>query len=125
MSTADTAAPQPKNWIGRHRLTLLIGGPILVLVVALVVYLMTGRYVSTDDAYVQSAQVQVSTDVAGRIVEIDVHDNQFVHKGQVLFRLSQHPFLIAVADAKAQLAQARIKVPALQAAYRQRQADES
>jgi len=42
----------------------------------------------------------------------------------VLFKLDRRSFLIAVADAQAQLAGAHLKVPALQAAYRQRKADE-
>jgi membrane fusion protein, multidrug efflux system len=124
MSNADTE-PQPKNWIGRHRRTLLVGGPVLVLLAAAAFYLLGGRYVSTDDAYVQAARVDVSTDVAGRVSEIDVRDNQFVHKGQILFQLDRPRFLIAVADAKAQLAQAQLKVPSLFATYRQRQADET
>lgn len=124
MSNAEID-PRPKSWFGRHRRIMLIGGPVLIVLATAVFYLMGGRYVETDDAYIQAARVNISTDVAGRIAEIDVHDNQFVHKGDILFRLDQHRFLIAVADAKAQLAQARLKVPALQATYRQRQADES
>ncbi len=123
--TQDAGSPAPQNWIGRHRKSLLIGGPALFAVIVLIFYLTGGRYVSTDDAYVQAARVEVSTDVSGRMAEIDVRDNQFVHKGDVLFRLDQRSFLIAVADAKAQLAGALLKVPALQAAYRQRKADEA
>jgi len=125
MSITDSEAPQSKNWIGRNRRLLLIGGPSLLTVVILFFYLTGGRYESTDDAYVQAARVNVSTDVSGRIAEIHVHDNQFVHRGDVLFKLEQPRFLIAVANARAQLAGARIKVPALQAVYRQRQADEA
>jgi membrane fusion protein (multidrug efflux system) len=126
MSTANAAALRPKNWIGRTRRALfLTGGPVLVLMGTLFFYLTGGRYVSTDDAYVQAARVQVSTDVSGRIAEIEVRDNQHVRKGDVLFKLDQRRFLIAVADARAQLAGARLTVPALQAAYRQHQADEA
>lgn len=116
---------KPKNWITRHRQIFLIGGPVLALAVAFVFYITGGRYESTDDAYVQAARVQISTDVGGRITEIEVRDNQQVTKGQVLFRLDQQPFLIAVADAEAKLAGARLKVPALLATYRQRVADEA
>jgi membrane fusion protein, multidrug efflux system len=125
MSTPPSANSQPNYWFARFRRPLLIGGPVLVVLAALAFYLLTGRYISADDAYVQAARVEVSTDVAGRIAEIDVRDNQFVRRGQVLFRLNQHPFLIAVDEAKAQLAAARLKVPALQAVYRQRLADEA
>lgn len=120
--TVGPAAHQ--NWISRHRRLLLIAGPALLAVIALIVYLTGGRYVSTDDAYVQAARVEISTDVSGRIAEIDVRDNQHVRKGDVLFKLDRRSFLIAVADAQAQLAGAHLKVPALQAAYRQRKADE-
>jgi membrane fusion protein (multidrug efflux system) len=122
---SNPAASPSQNWFGRNRRLLLIGGPAIVVVVALVFYLMSGRYVSTDDAYIQSARVDVSTEVSGRIREIDVRDNQLVHKGDVLFRLDTPAFNIAVADARAQLAAALLKVPSLQAVYRQRQADEA
>jgi membrane fusion protein (multidrug efflux system) len=126
MSTATIAAPRPKSWIGRHRRTLLlVAGPVLVVLASLYFYLSGGRYVSTDDAYVQQARVNISTDVPGRIIEIDVRDNQHVHKGEVLFKLDPRSFVIAVADAEAQLAAAHLKVPMLQAAYRQRKADEA
>ncbi len=116
---------QPQSWIARNRRALLIGGPVVVLVAGVVFYLMGGRYVSTDDAYIQAAQVGISTEVSGRIAEVDVRDNQHVRKGEVLFRLDTPRFRIAVADARAQLAAAMIKVPALQAAYRQRLADQA
>jgi membrane fusion protein, multidrug efflux system len=124
MSNANTD-PQPRSWIARNRPALLVGGPVLVLVVGFFFYLTGGRYVSTDDAYVQAARADISTEVSGRIAEIDVRDNQHVRKGDVLFRLDTPRFNIAVADARAQLAAAMIKVPALKAAYRQRLADEA
>jgi len=120
-----SSSPKPRNWIGRNRRALLIGGPVLLLLATLVLYMLTGRYVSTDDAYIQVARVDISTEVSGRIGEIDVHDNQLVRKGQVLFRLNTAPFRIAVADARAQLAAAELKVPTLKAEYRQRLADEA
>ena len=123
--TQDARSTAPQNWIGRHRRSLLIGGPALLALITLIFYLTGGRYVSTDDAYVQAARVEVSTDVSGRIAEIDVRDNQHVRKGDVLFKLDQRRFLIAAADAQAQLAGAYLRVPALQAAYRQRKADEA
>jgi membrane fusion protein (multidrug efflux system) len=123
---ADISSPsQAAGWFARHRRALLIGGPVLALLIGLAFYLLTGRYVSTDDAYIQAARVDISTEVSGRIAEIDIHDNQLVHKGQVLFRLDTPRFRIAVADARAQLAAALLKVPTLKAAYRQRQADQA
>ncbi len=122
---SNPAAGPSTNWFGRNRRLLLIGGPAIIVVGALIFYLTTGRYVSTDDAYIQAARTDISTEVSGRIAEIDVRDNQFVHKGDVLFRLDTPNFTINLADARAQLAAALLKVPSLQAAYRQRMADES
>jgi membrane fusion protein (multidrug efflux system) len=83
----------------------MIGGVAIVAVVSLVMYLTGGRYVSTDDAYVQAAKLMVTTDVSGMVKEIDVKEGQYVKTGQVLFRLDPLPFQIALNNAKAQLGQ--------------------
>jgi len=111
------------NSRGRLRLPLLLLGPIAVLAVAAYFYLGGGRFEATDDAYVQTARVAISADVAGRVQAVAVRDNQRVHRGDVLFRLDQAPFRIAVDEAGAQLAAARLKVEMLKANYRQRQSD--
>ena len=107
----------------RLRLPLMLAGPILVLLAAAYWYVTGGRYVSTDDAYVQAARVAISTDVSGRVVEIGVKDNQQVTAGQLLFRLDPRPFRIAVEEAKAQLAAVRYQIHALKATYHQKRAD--
>jgi len=118
-----------KRWWSRHRaqwrLPLLLAGPVAVLLVAAYLYVTGGRTMSTDDAYVQSDKIAVSGDVGGRIVAIEVADNQYVHAGDVLFRLDDRPYQIAVARAQAQLDSARLQVrQALDnLAYRQREYD--
>jgi membrane fusion protein, multidrug efflux system len=116
------AAPA-RDWKTRLRLPLMLLGPIVVAAVAAYFYLAGGRYETTDDAYVQAARVAISANVAGRVTELDVHENQVVHKGDVLFRLDDAPFRIAVDEAAAQLAAARLQVESLKANYRQRQAE--
>jgi membrane fusion protein, multidrug efflux system len=123
--SADAASPTPNTWMSRHRRLMLIGGPVVLAIVGIVFYLMGGRYASTDDAYLQAARVQVSCNVSGRVTEINVHDNQTVHTGDVLFQVDPRPFQIAVQDAEAQLAGSKLRVQASEAAYKQRQADES
>jgi membrane fusion protein (multidrug efflux system) len=61
--------------------------------------------------------------VAGRVVDIAAHENQRVAKGQLLFKLDDRPFAIAVQQAKARLEAARLKVAALKETYKQKQAD--
>lgn len=112
-----------KTGLHRNRRRLLISGPVLLIIVGIIAYLFGGRYVSTDDSYVQAARTQISANVSGQVAEIAVKDNQHVAAGDVLFKLDERPFLIAVNDATAKLEQARLQIAALKATYRQRQAD--
>ena len=98
-------------------------GFVVVLGGALIFYLRSGRIESTDDAYVQAARTSISADVAGRVVELAVHDNQFVHKGDLLYRLDDAPFRISVEQAQAELESERLNVTRLKANYRQRQSE--
>lgn len=88
----------------------MIGGPVVVLAAVAWFVLTSGRYQTTDDAYVQAARASVSASVSGRIVDMQVQDNQPVKAGQVLFRLDDRDFKNAVAQAEAQLAAARLQV---------------
>lgn len=101
----------------------MLGGVLVALIGGLVYYLATGRYVSSDDSSVQAARTSISTNVPGRVVELDVHDNQSVRRGDVLFRLDDRPFRIAVEDAQAKLASAQMQIAAAEATYRQQLAN--
>ena len=105
------------------RWPLMIGGPLIVLVLVAYFVLTGGKFESTDDAYVQSARAAISPSVAGRVIEIDVGENQAVKKGQVLFRLDPADFEVSVAQAEAALAAARFEVQGSRADYDQRNAD--
>ncbi|HEY2254553.1 MAG TPA: HlyD family secretion protein [Variovorax sp.] len=119
------AAPSPSApGLGqRARWPLMILGVVVVIGAALYAYLAGGRIQSTDDAYVEAARVSISANVAGRVVELAVKDNQRVHAGDLLYRLDDAPYRIAVEEAQAQLASARLRVGMLKANYRQRQAE--
>ncbi|TPK95386.1 HlyD family secretion protein [Mesorhizobium sp. B2-4-12] len=94
-----------------------------LLPVALVVggyyYVTGGQVMTTDNAYIQAQSLGVSTDVSGTVQEIDVHENQAVKKGDVLFRLRPASFETALAAAQAQLGTVRNQVLTLQASYQQ------
>jgi len=125
-ATVDARRPPMivrRPWRQRVRLPLMLAGPIVVALVAGWWYLTSGRFVSTDDAYVQAARIAISTDISGRVVEVDVADNASVAAGQVLFRLDPRPLQIAVEEAQAQLAATRLQIEALKATYGQKVAD--
>ena len=94
----------------------------LALLVAGYFYVTGGAIMSTDDAYVQADMVGLSTDVSGIVREISVHDNQQVAKGDVLFSLDDLQFRLALDRAEAQLGNTRNDLQALQASYRNMQA---
>jgi membrane fusion protein (multidrug efflux system) len=125
---ASPGSPSDSNGDGRSRLRrlrlpLMIGGVVVVLAIALFVWFTGGRYEETDDAYVRVAGVDISTNVNGRVIEVDVHENQRVKAGDVLFRLDPQPFAIAAEQANAQLANAALKIQSTQADYAAKQVE--
>ncbi len=103
------------------RWPVMIGGPILILAIAAYFVMTSGRSEGTDDAYVQAARVPISASIGGRVIELDVKENQHVKAGQVLFRLDTRDFQATMEQSAAQLAAAKLQVQALQAAYQQQQ----
>ena len=85
-------------------------------------YVTGGSVMSTDDAYVEADKVGISTDVSGIVKEVDVTNNQHVDEGQVLFRLDDLPFRLALERADAQVGIVRNDLNALKANYRDMQA---
>lgn len=129
MSVATTA--NPNTAASGHNLTsprlrrilLLIVIPLVAGVTALAIYLHGGRFVATDNAYVKADKIPVSAEISGTIKAVLVRENQTVAAGQVLFRLDPAPFAIALAKAEARLAQVRADLLALQASYREKEAE--
>ena len=105
------------------RRVLMIGGVALVIVGALGAWLLGGRYVSTDDAYVQAAKLMVSTDVSGLVQDVDVKEGQVVKTGQVLFRLDPKPFRIALANAIATRDQTALTIDSMKQDYQRMLSD--
>jgi membrane fusion protein (multidrug efflux system) len=104
------------------RRVLFGAGFVVAGIIVLYFYIVGGRYVSTDNAYVKAHMVNVTADVSGKVVEIGVHENQHVKAGDLLFRIDPAPYQVAVAQAEAALLQARTEVEALKATYAQKQA---
>ncbi|WP_340313588.1 HlyD family secretion protein [Rhizorhabdus argentea] len=107
----------------RLRRPLMVAVPILLLVGAAAEYQANERYASTDNAFIRATKGSINARVSGQVVEIAVRDNQFVRKGQLLFRIDPEPYEIAVEEAEARLGNARIQINALKATYRQQLAE--
>lgn len=104
------------------RWVLLVVVPLLVALVSALMWLHGGRFVETDNAFVQADKVPVSAEVSGAVTEVLVPENAAVEAGQLLFRVDPAPFRVAVARAEAGLGQARTDLQALRASYRQSRA---
>jgi membrane fusion protein (multidrug efflux system) len=107
---------------GRSRTTLvrwglMAGGVLAVAIGGAFYWLSSGRWVETDDAYVQADSMTMSTDVSGIVASIPVHEGQAVTKGEILFSLDPQKFQIALDNARANLAQVRLNVEAMKADY--------
>ncbi|RDV03856.1 HlyD family secretion protein [Undibacter mobilis] len=104
-ATADTPAQPAKK--RNLRRTLLIVLPLAAALIGGVIYLMGGRYISTDNAYVGAQKVLITPDVSGKVMKVAVHEGQHVNAGDELLMLDRVPFELALAQAKAKLAIAR------------------
>jgi membrane fusion protein (multidrug efflux system) len=105
--------------VGRLRWPLMAVLPVLMIGVGGARYLSGQGDVATDDAFVRAAKDSINARVSGQVIEMAVKDNQAVRKGQLLFRVDPQPYRIAVEQAEARLASARLQVQALKATYRQ------
>ena len=115
---AGRPAPRPRRRLVRR--TLLVLGPLVVIVAAVYVYLTTGRFVSTDNAYVKSDVGIVSAQISGPIVEVAVRENQPVAQGDVLFKVDDEPFRVKMQQVDAELGAVRDYVEGIRASYRQK-----
>lgn len=61
----------------------------------------------TRDGKVRAEQVTITPQVSGRIVELNIKDNQLVKAGDILFTIDKTPFQIAELNARAELAKAQ------------------
>lgn len=132
-STTEVPAPEDVSMMDshyRHSRLRRWRKPIAFAIVPALVALAGGwywvtssRYETTDNAYVQQNVINVSPEVSGRIVEVNVKENQQVKAGDPLFRIDDATYRIALADAEANLANARIRVAQLHSGLSARVAD--
>jgi membrane fusion protein (multidrug efflux system) len=119
----EPTAPARRRRRGLIRPFLLVVVPAVAALIGLYWYAMSGRYVSTENAYVKADMVAISPDVDGPVVAVEVVENQLVRTGDVLFRLDPEPFQIALDMAEAKLLAVRNDIEASRAEFRQIEAE--
>ena len=78
-------------------------------------WLSTRDYQSTDDAFIDARNVNVSPQVVGAITEVPVTDNELVQASGLLVQIDPRDYEAAVAEAEAQVAQANAAIANLDA----------
>ncbi len=122
----DTPQKPRRRW-GRlvTRGVLLVAVPAIVAVVGAYYWVIGGRFIDTDNAYVRADMVAISPEVTGRVTEVMVSTNETVARGDPLFRIDDEPFQIGLSQADAQLNMVRTEIAVLRANYRQKQEEVS
>src|ERR1700756_3970830 len=87
------AAATSRKQIGR---VISIGIVIAAVVLGLVVLYETNYYPRTDDAEVFANFIGIAPQVEGPLVRLNVHDNQFVKKGELLYEIDPRPYEYAL-----------------------------
>ena len=88
-------------------LAVLIGGSLY--------WMRVRNYESTDDAFIAARSFSIAPKVGGYVREVPVTDNQHVNAGDLLARIDDRDYVIAVNQAKAQVAVAQANIDNVQA----------
>jgi len=89
----------------------LVTSLLLCVLFAVVATCLVERSPRTDDAFIQANIVNMAPEVSGRIITINVRDNQFVHRGDTLFVIDPEPFRYALDQAQANLDNLKAELP--------------
>src|SRR5580700_7738731 len=76
-------------WLGRLLSVLIMTGAIAL---GLVVVHHANSYPRTDDSEILANFIGIAPQVEGPLIRLNVHDNQFVRKGNLLFEIDDRPF---------------------------------
>ncbi|MBV8924156.1 MAG: HlyD family secretion protein [Bradyrhizobium sp.] len=116
----EAAAKPPSSLRDRlrdhWRLASVAACLLLVAVIGGLAYWLSVRnYESTDDAFIAARSFSVAPKVGGYVTDVPVTDNQHVNAGEVLARIDDRDYKIAVNQARAQVAVAQANIDNIQA----------
>jgi membrane fusion protein, multidrug efflux system len=116
-SPSQAAPPPPDSEARYKRRSAFLSHPrtklglVLAIVVVLVGIFFVWRYLAsyeaTDDAQIDGHVNSVSARVSGHVAKLNVEDNQYVEKGTVLVEIDPADYGVAVAQARAEYADAQ------------------
>jgi multidrug efflux system membrane fusion protein len=86
---APTNGNKTGIWVGRGLSVLIVTTAV---VLGLLVIHHEDHYPRTDDAEVLANFIGIAPQVEGPLIRLNVHDNQFVKKGELLFEIDDRPY---------------------------------
>jgi membrane fusion protein, multidrug efflux system len=114
---AEIAAPPPQRKSSLGRFLLLVVIPVAAVVLGAMWWLSSGRYISTDNAYVGADKSLITPQISGPISAIHVREGEHVEAGAPLFDLDPAPYQTALTLAQGKAAAAKVEFVNLQATY--------
>ncbi len=104
--------PSMRERLRQHWVLATAGACVLLLAIigGVSYWLDVRHYESTDDAFVAARSFAVASKVGGYVVEVPVTDNQHVKAGDLLARIDERDYEIAVDQASAQVAIAEANI---------------
>jgi len=91
-------------------MAVIIGVALLLGVGGLIWWLHARHFETTDDAFIDGHIIHVSPRVAGRVISLNVNDNELVPADKVVINIDPAPFEAALNQAKAAQQQAEAKL---------------
>lgn len=113
----------PRWQTAGRRFVLLVLFPAIAILLGLSWWVTSGRYISTENAYVKASIVAISADLDGRVVDVSVDDDQWVDQGDELFRLDAKTLEIDRDRAAARMVSAKYQIEGWRAELREAQAE--
>jgi membrane fusion protein, multidrug efflux system len=111
--TNDKSAGQKKG-PGKKPLIILAVVVVLLILGGLIWWFATRNQVSTDDAYTDGDAVTIAPKVSGYVVVMNLGDNKFVHKDDLLIKIDPRDYQAQLDQASAQLGLAKAQLDAAQ-----------
>jgi membrane fusion protein (multidrug efflux system) len=97
----------------RRRNVVILVSAVVLVIVSLLLWRYLSSYESTDDAQVDVHLFPVSARISGYVVKVNVNDNQWVEKGDVLVEIDPTDYQVALTQAQANLANAEATAQSL------------
>ncbi len=114
---AGKAPPSLRERLREHWILATVTAILLLIAIigGVAYWLDIRNYESTDDAFIAARSFSIAPKVGGYVTELPVTDNQHVKAGDLLARIDDRDYKIAIDQQQAQVAQAQANISNFQA----------